>query len=114
MGDPNECGRLFLFKKNFHPFKKNGVALRDDGFTASRKFSCHREELLDIPFEESLHKDFLMDSPILNVIEIVHNAFKRDPIESFQLILDGLQILNLFPKFPGEVEGFHIHRIFPV
>ncbi len=109
MGDPDECARLFLFKKNFHPFKEDGIALRNDGFAASWKFSCHGEELLYIPFEESLRENFFVDAPIPNVIEIVHNTLKRDSVESGQLVLDGLKIVDLFSEFPGDVESLHIH-----
>ncbi len=46
---------------------------------------------------------------MLKLIEIIHNSVKRNSIQGFELILDGFQVCDVFPQFPGDVEGFHVH-----
>ena len=109
MADPDEGHCLSFFKKDFHPPEENGIALRDDGFAASWKFSRHGEELLYIPFEEGLHENFFVIAPMLDVVEIVYDPFERDSVQGCQLVLDGLKILDLLAELLGDLEGFHVH-----
>ena len=56
MGNPDEGGSFALFEEAPDPLKKEGIALRNDRFTACRELSRHGREFFQISFEERLQE----------------------------------------------------------
>ena len=109
MPDPNEGGRLPFVEGGLYSPEEYGIALPDDGFAAGREFSRNGEVVLNIPLEENLCEPFLVGAPMLKLIEIFYNSVKRNTVQRFELILDGFQVFDFFPKFLGDKEGFDVH-----